>query len=78
MSYDTSKLKYIHNADLKRVIEDAFSDVDDGEGFEYIIGKVFDGEVKIVFEPNSGCFDSVCIDGVDGLGLCSVVEDGNQ
>lgn len=74
MSYDTSKLKYMKNGDLKAILEDAFSDIGDDEGFEYIVGKIFGGELKIVFEPDSGCFDSICTDGVDGFGLCSVVE----
>lgn len=72
MSHDTSKLKYF--ADLEQVVEDAFSDLKDDEGFEYTIGKIFGGELKLVFEPDSACFDSICTDGVDGFGLCSVVE----
>lgn len=74
MSFDTSKLKYMKNADLKAVLDDAFSDLDHDEGFEYTVGKIFGGELKIVFEPDSSCFDSVCIDGVEGFGLCSVIE----
>lgn len=74
MSYNTNNLKYIKNADLKVILDDAFSQTSEGEGFEYIVGKVFGGELKVVFEPDSGCFDSNCFDGVDGFGFCSVVE----
>lgn len=72
------KLRYIQNAGLKEVLEDAFSDTNEDEGFEYVIGKIFNGELKLVFEPNSDAFDSNFVDGVDGFGLCSVIEESSK
>lgn len=70
-------LVYIENAGIKEVLEDALRDVNPKEeGFEYIIGKILGGELKLVFEPSESCFDSVFTDGVDGFGLCSVIEEG--
>ena len=31
-------------------------------------------EVKVVFEPDRGCYDSIEIDGVDGFGYSLVCE----
>lgn len=70
-----SELKYTKNAGIKEVLEDALETIDPSEdGFEYVIGKILGGELKLVFEPNLPAFDSQYTDGVDGFGLCSVVE----
>lgn len=72
---DLNKLYYPKNAGLKEIVEDAFKDIDPKEdGFDYTIGEIFGGKLKLVYEPNEGCFDSVCTDGVNGFGLLGVVE----
>jgi len=59
---------------LLDVVEDGFSQIEEGEGFDYTIGKIRRGSLKVVFEPDSPDFESVVIDGVDGFGYTLVFE----
>lgn len=74
------KLGYAPNADLKVVLEDMIDSLNryDGDmknvGMEYIIGKIFGGELKLVFSPDASIYDVLETDGVDGFGYCSVIE----
>ncbi|MFD3318071.1 hypothetical protein ACE414_10560 [Alteromonas macleodii] len=72
-----SDIKYARNATFQQVVEDGFDQISEGEGFEYTVGKVRGGELKVVFEPEykAGSYiESVCIDGVDGFGYCLAFE----
>ena len=50
------------------VVEDGFDQIDDGEGFEYIVGHIKRGKLKVVFEPNTNDHECSRIDGVEGFG----------
>ena len=62
------------NASFEGVVKHGFESIEDGEGFEYIVGKVCGGQIKVVFEPDSPDFSSAVIDGVDGFGYTLVGE----
>ncbi|BDM66264.1 hypothetical protein NFHSH190041_37160 (plasmid) [Shewanella sp. NFH-SH190041] len=70
-------LAYSKNKTLKDVVEDGFKNAqeNDCEGFEYIIGKIRGGELKVVFEPDASVSEAICTDGVDGFGYCLVFEE---
>lgn len=68
------ELFFPENVSFEMVIRDGFDNCDEGEGFEYIVGKVRGGEIKVVFEPDSPDFSSSVIDGVDGFGYTLVGE----
>ena len=78
--FDKTGLSYAPNADLKVVLEDMLDHLNqyDGDlenaGVEYTIGKIFGGELKLVFNPGASIYDVIEIDGVDGFGYCSVVQ----
>ena len=77
---DKDTLSYSKDAGLKEVLEDMIRDLNnyDGDmenvGMEYIIGKIFGGELKLVFSPDCSICDVLETDGVDGFGFCSVIE----
>jgi len=77
---DKAKLHYSKNADLKVVLEDMIDSLNryDGDmsnvGMEYIIGKIFGGELKLTFSPDASIYDVLETDGVDGFGYCAVIE----
>ena len=73
---DLKKLGYARNVDLKTIIEDGFKVAKDSdcEGFEYTVGKVLGGNIKVSFEPDLDSHDIADIDGVDGFGFCMVYE----
>ena len=74
------KLHYSKNADLKVVLEDMINSLNgyDGDmsnvGMEYVIGKIFGGELRLTFSPDASVFDVLETDGVDGFGYCAVLE----
>jgi hypothetical protein len=69
------KLYYPSNCDFKKVLEDGLEQIDPKEeGFEYIVGEIQGGKVKVVFEPDSSAYDSIEIDGVNGFGYSLVCE----
>jgi hypothetical protein len=68
------KLFFPANASFEMVVKDGFENCEAGEGFEYIVGKIRGGELKVVFEPDSPDFTSSVIDGVDGFGFTLVAE----
>ena len=41
---------------------------------EYIIGKIFGGELTLTFRPDCSICDVLETDGVDGFGYCAVFE----
>ena len=60
---------------FKDVIKHGFESIEEGEGFEYIVGKIGEGQIKVVWEPKEqGCFQSAEIDGVDGFGYTLLTE----
>jgi len=67
-------ISYAADKTLIDVVEDGFSQIEEGEGFEYTIGKVRGGSLKVVFEPESPDFESVVIDCVDGFGYTLAFE----
>jgi hypothetical protein len=72
---NNKKLYYPSNVDFKKVLEDGLEQINPKvDGFEYIVGEVQGGKVKVVFEPDSVCYDSIEIDGVDGFGYSLVCE----
>ncbi len=73
------ELKQANNVDLLTILKDGFNTMEKegADCFEYIIGEVKGGKLKIVFEPDDMpvCSDTVVIDGVDGFGYTLVYED---
>ena len=71
-----NEIGYATNVSFQTIVEDGFKTAkEDGcEGFEYTVGKVKGGELKVVFEPDSGSYDSSSIDGVDGFGYALAFE----
>ena len=70
-----SKLKFVSNsASFEDVVNDGFDQTSDGFGFEYIVGKIKGGDLKVVFEPE-GTHESIVIDGVDGFGYILAFEE---
>lgn len=67
-------LYFPKNGSFEEVVKHGFENCEEGEGFEYIVGKVRGGELKVVFEPDSPDFTSSVIDGVDGFGFILVGE----
>lgn len=66
---------YVGNKTLEDVVDDGFSQIEEGEGFEYIIGHVRGGKLKVVFEPDiQGGYESIVIDGVEGFGYTLAFE----
>ena len=63
------------NASFAEVVKHGFDSIKDGDGFEYIVGEVCGGEIKVVFEPDSPDFSSEVIDGVDGFGFTLIGEE---
>jgi hypothetical protein len=73
-----SEIKQTPGIEFINIVKDGFKSMteSDCDGFEYIVGKVKGGSVKIVFEPDdSDVTDSVVIDGVDGYGYCLLFEE---
>ena len=71
------KLAYTNdNINFKTVLEDGLREMrkSDAEGFEYTVGEIMGGKVKVTFEPDSTAFDTIDIDGVNGFGYTLVVE----
>ena len=69
------KLHYAPNANFKTVLEHGLEIINPKcEGFEYIVGEIKGGKVKLVFEPDSSAFDFHEIDGVNGFGYSLVCE----
>lgn len=68
-------IKFAPNATFEMAVADGFSHCAPGEGFDYIVGHMAGGEMKVVFAPNSPDFYSNVIDGVEGFGYTLVVED---
>lgn len=62
-------------ASFAGVVESAFAIVEPGDGFEYLVGRVKGGKLKVVFEPDSDDCTVNYIDGVDGVGLCLAYEE---
>ena len=60
-------LYFANKASFKEVVKDGLENIEDGEGFEYIVGKIKEGTFKVVFEPECS-HSAVVIDGVDGFG----------
>lgn len=42
---------YPANATFEKVLEDGLQQIEDGEGFEYIVGYLPQGKVKVILEP---------------------------
>ena len=73
-----SELKQVSNPGFLEVVKDGFKSMDEAgcDGFEYVVGKVKGGTVKIVFEPDdTNVVDLLEVDGVDGFGYCLLFED---
>ncbi len=68
-------IKFAPNATFEMVVADGFSHCEPGEGFDYIVGRVAGGELKVVFDPYSPDFSSNIINGVDGFGYILAFED---
>lgn len=68
-------LIYASNVTLADVVEDGFDQVEDGEGFDYTVGRIKGGTLKVVFEPDEECFESVQINSVKGFGYTLVTEE---
>lgn len=52
-----------------------FKEIEPGQGFEYIVGKIKGGKLKIVFELDDiGSYTAEVFDGVDAFGITLVVE----
>ena len=68
------ELFFPKNGSFEEVVKHGFESIEPGEGFEYIVGRVRGGELKVVFEPDSPDFSSAVIDGVDGFGFTLVGE----
>lgn len=60
------------------VVGDGFEQIEDGEGFEYIVGHIKGGKLKIVFEPTSDDHNCAVIDGVEGLGYTLAFNEAQQ
>lgn len=69
------EIKYSENTTLESVVIDGFNQIEDGEGFEYIVGHVRGGKLKVVFEPDSKDFCLAVIDGVEGMGYTLAYEE---
>jgi len=72
---DEREIKYANNATLADVVNDGFGSIDPGEGFEYTVGRIRGGKLKVIFEPDTSCFETVEIDGVEGFGYALVYEE---
>ena len=71
-------LKQVPKPEFIEVVKDGFKSMEeaDCDGFEYVVGKVKGGSVKIVFEPDSSeVTETLTIDGVDGFGYCLLFEE---
>ena len=70
-------IKQANNITLLDVVNDGFSEMKlaDCEGFDYKIGEIAGGELKLVFEPKTHHFDSVQVDGVNDMGFTLVFEE---
>ncbi len=69
-----NNLKFETGKTFEDVVRDGLKQIDTGEGFEYTVGKIYGGYLKVVFEPR-GDHGSVVIDGVDGFGYTLAFED---
>lgn len=73
-----SELKISKNRTLLDVVNDGFVEMKNNgcNGFEYIVGKVRGGTVKVTYEPDDESLIEIsCIDGVDGFGYCLLTEE---
>ena len=73
-----SEIKQVPKPEFVDVVKDGFRSMEEAEcdGFEYVVGKVRGGSVKIVFEQdNSDVTELITIDGVDGFGYCLLFEE---
>lgn len=49
---DIDKINYDKQVPIEFLIRELFAHLEDaGQGFEAVIGKVFNGELKLVYEP---------------------------
>ena len=71
------ELKFMDRPSFKEVVREGFNQAREGEGFEYIVGEVKKGKLKIVFEPDY-THDLIVIDGVNGFGYTLVYEDKKE
>lgn len=73
----SDKITYSSNATLKKVVDHGFEvmEKNDCEGFEYVVGNVKGGQLKVVFKPDKPVYDVVGIDGVYGFGYTLAFED---
>lgn len=69
---------FASNVTFEMVVEDGFSHCEPGEGFDYVVGLVAGGELKVVFEPDSPDFCSNFINGVEGEGYTLAFEDKEE
>lgn len=67
-------LFYSKEVNLEKIVNDGFKQIEEGEGFDYIVGHIRGGKLKVVFEPDSNDFQSAVIDGVEGFGFTMVRE----
>lgn len=77
MSFE--QIKYAKSVSLKTIVDDGFKQIQmkdsNCQGFEYTVGKVCGGKLKVVFEPDQKIYNSAEIDGVDGFGFIMAFED---
>ena len=66
ITFNTGKL-------FEDVVRDGLSQIDTGEGFEYIVAEIYGGKLKVVFEPEK-THACVMIDGVNGFGYILATE----
>ncbi|WP_299001706.1 hypothetical protein [uncultured Shewanella sp.] len=73
----SDKIIYSSNATLEKVVEHGFEIMkeNDCEGFEYVVGNVKEGQLKVTFKPDKSVYDVVNIDGVNGFGYTLAFED---
>jgi len=60
---NVDKIGYTASKSLQDVIEDAFSEIEDGQGFDYPIGEIAEGTFRIVFEPHGEAFEFIRFEG---------------
>lgn len=70
------ELRFLTNASFETVLKDGFSRAGEKCGFEYTVGSVRNGKVKVIFEPDKGDHESLIIDceKSDDMAFCLVTE----
>lgn len=71
------KIRYAKHTSLSDVVEDGFEKIKNTEctGFDYVVGYIRGGQIKVVFEPFSDDYLSGHIDGATGAGHCLLAEE---